>query len=201
MRLAELGTDTAHLREAAIEPQQAWRGGFLDVRRDLVSLPDGGTSHREYIVHPGAVMIVPILANDRLVVERQWRYPMGKAMLEFPAGKIERGEPPIDCAVRELIEETGYRAAEWARAGVLHNAIAYSTEGIEIWFARGLAAGAPRLDAGEFLDVVDASFDELDAAAQRGELTDAKTLIGLLWLQNWRAGRWPMSWNPAAPAS
>ena len=201
MRLVELGTDTAHLREAAIEPQQAWRGGFLDVRRDLVSLPDGGTSHREYIVHPGAVMIVPILANDRLVVERQWRYPMGKAMLEFPAGKIERGEPPIDCAVRELVEETGYRAAEWARAGVLHNAIAYSTEGIEIWFARGLAAGAPRLDAGEFLDVVDASFDELDAAAKRGELTDAKTLIGLLWLQNWRAGRWPMSWNPAAPAS
>jgi ADP-ribose pyrophosphatase len=194
MRFADLGADTAHLRETLVEPQQVWRGGFLDVRRDRISLPDGSTTHREYIVHPGAVMIVPILADDRVVVERQWRYPIGKAMLEFPAGKLERGEPALACAVRELAEETGFRAAEWARAGILHNAIAYSTEGIEVWFARGLVAGARRLDAGEFLDVAEASLEELNAAAQRGELTDAKTLIGLLWLQNWRAGRWPLAW-------
>jgi ADP-ribose pyrophosphatase len=97
--------------------------------------------------------------------------------------------------VRELAEETGYHAREWARAGILHNAIAYSTEGIEIWFARGLTRGAPHLDAGEFVEVVTASTDELDALAARGELTDAKTLIGLLWLQRWRAGGWPLVWQ------
>ena len=197
MRFADLDPDTAHLRETLVEPAQAWRGGFLDVRRDLIALPDGSETRREYIVHPGAVMIVPILDDERLVVERQWRYPIGQAMLEFPAGKLERGEPVLSCAVRELEEETGYRADEWARAGILHNAIAYSTEGIEIWFARGLQAGPRRLDAGEFLDVAEASLEELDAAARGGTLTDAKTLIGLLWLQNWRAGRWPLTWTPA----
>jgi ADP-ribose pyrophosphatase len=189
--------DSGHLRESCVAAETAWRGAFLDVRRDLVALPDGSRAHREYIVHPGAVMIVPLLDDGRLVVERQWRYPMQRAMIEFPAGKLEAGEPVLGCAVRELIEETGYRASEWARAGFLNNAIAYSTEAIEIWFARGLVAGERRLDTGEFLDVFTASAEELDAAAQRGELTDAKTLIGLLWLQNWRAGRWPLKWRAA----
>ncbi len=197
MPLFPFDADTSHLRETCVEASVAWRGSFLDVRRDLAALPDGSRAHREYIVHPGAVMIVPLLDDGRLVVERQWRYPLQRAVLEFPAGKLEAGEPVLDCAVRELIEETGYRAAEWARAGILHNAIAYSTEGIEVWFARGLVAGERRLDNGEFLDVLDASADELDAAAMRGDLTDAKTLIGLLWLQNWRAGRWPLAWQAA----
>jgi ADP-ribose pyrophosphatase len=191
------GADAAHLRETCSEPGIAWRGSFLDVRRDLVALPDGSHALREYIVHPGAVMIVPLLDDGRLVVERQWRYPLQRAMVEFPAGKLEAGEPVLECAVRELVEETGYRAAEWARAGLLHNAIAYSSEGIEVWFARGLVAGERRLDPGEFLDVFVASADELDAAARCGAITDAKTLIGLLWLQNWRAGRWPLEWRGA----
>ena len=199
MRLQDLGADTKHLRETELEPHRAWRGDFLDVRRDRVALPDGSTAHREYIVHPGAVMIVPMLDDGRLVVERQWRYPLRRAMLEFPAGKIEPGEPVLACAARELEEETGYRAAEWARAGLMHNAIAYSTEGIEVWFARGLASGRRRLDAGEFLDVFEADADELLAAAQRGGMTDAKSLVGLLWLQNWRAGRWPLEWQAAGP--
>jgi ADP-ribose pyrophosphatase len=100
--------------------------------------------------------------------------------------------------VRELVEETGYRATQWARAGVLHNAIAYSNEGIEVWFARGLVPGTARLDPGEFLEVTSASMDELALLAAQGELTDAKTLIGLLWLQNWRAGHWPLHWQPPA---
>lgn len=193
--------DPSHLRETCIEARKAWRGSFLDVRSDRVALPDGSETVREYIVHPGAVMIVPLLDADRVIVERQWRYPVGRAMVEFPAGKLEPGEPVLECAVRELIEETGYRACEWARAGILHNAIGYSDEGIEIWFARGLEVGERRLDAGEFLDVFEATVDALDDAARRGEITDAKTLIGLLWLGHWRAGRWPLRWLAAGSAS
>ncbi len=190
--------DSEHLRERLVAPVDAWRGAFLDVRRDRVALPDGSEAEREYIVHPGAVMVVPLLGDDRVVVERQWRYPMARAMLEFPAGKLEPGEPVLECAVRELAEETGYRASEWARAGVLHNAISYSTEGIEVWFARGLEAGERRLDVGEFLDVFSLSIDEVDEAARCGEITDAKTLVGLLWLANWRAGRWSLRWANVA---
>jgi ADP-ribose pyrophosphatase len=187
----------AHLRESTLSSAQAWRGGFLDVRCDQARLPDGTSAAREYIVHPGAVMIVPLLDADRLIVERQWRYPLARAMIEFPAGKLEPGEPVLDCAVRELIEETGYRASEWARAGLLHNAIGYSNEGIEVWFARGLEPGERRLDEGEFLDVCSAGIDELQALARQGVLTDAKTLIGLAWLQQWRAGVWPVAWQAA----
>jgi len=186
-----------HLRESQLESLQVYRGAFLDVRCDQVRLPDGKVAQREYVIHPGAVMVVPLLPDGRLLMERQWRYPMGRAILEFPAGKLEAGEPVLECAIRELIEETGYRAAEWARAGLLNNAIAYSNEAIEAWFARGLVAGERQLDAGEFLDLCSASVEELEALAHRGELTDAKTLIGLLWLQNWQAGRWAIEWRPA----
>jgi len=186
-----------HLHEELVASQQVYRGKLLDVRCDTVRLPDGRSATREYIVHPGAVAVVPILDDGRLVIERQYRHPLGRVLLEFPAGKIDPGEPPFTCAVRELQEETGYRAREWARAGMLHNACAYSSEGIEVWFARGLESGDRGLDEGEFLDVGTASAEELLAMAQRGELTDAKTLIGLMWLQNWRNGLWPLEWRPA----
>jgi ADP-ribose pyrophosphatase len=185
----------AHLRETLVAGEQVWQGAFLDVRRDTVALPDGSRATREYIVHPGAVMVVPVLDDGRLVMERQHRYPIGRVMLEFPAGKLDPGETPFACARRELAEETGYTAREWARAGVLHNAIAYSTEGIEIWFARGLEHGAARLDAEEFLEIVLHSEAELDALCGRGEVTDAKTLIGLQWLQKSRQGTWPLDWR------
>jgi len=189
--------DDGHLREEMLDSEQVYLGAFLDVRRDQVRLPNGATATREYIRHPGAVMVVALLEDGRLVVERQFRYPLSRVMLEFPAGKIDPGEPPLQCAVRELAEETGYRASEWARAGILHNAIAYCDEGIEVWFARGLVAGERGLDDGEFLDVGSATLEELLDLAQRGELTDAKTLIGLLWLQNWRSGLWSIAWQPA----
>ncbi len=189
----------AHLREVRLDSQQVFCGNFLDVRRDRVRLPNGATASREYIVHPGAVMVVPLLADGRLVIERQYRYPVAQVMLEFPAGKLEAGEPPLACAMRELAEETGYRATEWARAGITHNAIAYSNEGIEIWFARGLTPGTSRLDDGEFLDVATATLDELEEAARAGLLTDVKTLVGLLWLRHWRDGRWALEWTTPSP--
>ena len=186
-----------HLHERKLKGEAVYQGRFLDVRCDTVALPDGGQATREYIVHPGAVMVVPILDDGRLVMERQCRYPLQRVLLEFPAGKIDRGEDRFSCARRELVEETGYRAREWARAAILHNAPAYSDELIEIWFARGLSLGERRLDDGEFIDVCLMHEADLDRLAGAGELTDAKSLIALLWLQKWRAGAWPLTWVPS----
>jgi ADP-ribose pyrophosphatase len=184
----------AHLREHRLDGRVLAKGNFLEVRRDDVRLPDGVAATREYVLHPGAVAIVPLLDDGRLVLERQFRYPVGKVLLEIPAGKIDPGESALACARRELLEETGYQAREWARAGVVHNAAAYSTEGIEIWFARGLIAGTQRLDAGEFIELCLISEAELEQRAAAGELSDVKTLIGLMWLQKWRAGLWRLDW-------
>lgn len=185
-----------HLIERRLDGEPVYDGHFLKVQRDRVALPDGAVALREYIRHPGAVMILPLLDDGRLLLERQYRHPMGRVMLEFPAGKLDAGEDPLACARRELAEETGYRAAEWARAGVLHNAIAYSDEGIHIYFARGLRRGEQQLDEGEFLELVSHTPEELDALAARGDVTDAKTLIGLLWLHRWKQGAWPLDWQP-----
>ena len=137
------------LTEHPLHQREVLRGNFLHAFRDEVRLPDGSTAQREYIVHPGAVMVVPLLeAADgtlQLVLERQYRYPVQQTIIEFPAGKIDPGEDTWACARRELQEETGYTAREWARAGVLHPVVAYSTEFIEVWFARGLTAGERRL--------------------------------------------------------
>jgi ADP-ribose pyrophosphatase len=191
-------TADRHLVETFVSSETLVQGGFLQVRRDTVRMPDGQTATRELVQHPGAVMVVPILDDGRLLLERQYRHPVQRVLLEFPAGKIDAGEDPGRCAVRELQEETGYTATAWARAGLLHNAAAYSTEAIEVWFARGLQAGQQRLDEGEFIELVVMSAAEVDTAAGRGDLTDAKTLIGLLWLQRWRAGAWPLVWRDAA---
>ncbi|WP_341907628.1 NUDIX hydrolase [Polaromonas sp. YR568] len=187
-----------HLRETTTESAELFTGHFLKARRDTVRLPDGASATREYIVHPGAVMIIAQLDDGRLVLERQYRYPVGQVMIEFPAGKLDPGEDSLACARRELLEETGYTARQWARAGVLHPVISYSTEFIDIWFARGLTAGARQLDDGEFLDVFTATPAEVLAWCASGAVTDAKTLTGMLWLQNVATGAWVLDWQGAA---
>jgi ADP-ribose pyrophosphatase len=190
----EVAPADAHLSERFVRGERVFDGALLDVRRDVVVFADGHSATREYVVHPGAVVIVPILDDGRLVMERQFRYPVGRVVLEFPAGKIDAGEPLLECARRELLEETGYRAREWAHAGSMHNAMAYSTEVIELFFARGLVAGEQQLDHGELLELVLLDPEALDAAAAAGKVTDAKTLVALLWLQRWRAGAWALNW-------
>lgn len=179
------------LDEHPLSSEQVWRGKLLDVRRDRVRLPDGHEGVREYIVHPGAVVVIPVLADGRLLFERQYRYPVRQTFLELPAGKIDPGEPIEATARRELLEETGYTAESWRYLGVMHPCIGYSNERIEIFLATGLhRQGAQQLDHGEFLELVDFSLEESLAAVRNGAITDAKTITALFWAEKLLSGAW-----------
>jgi ADP-ribose pyrophosphatase len=183
------------LKETLVSSELLLQGSFLQVKRDTVRLPDGKQATREYVVHPGAVVVVPLLDNGDVVLERQYRYPVGQVMIELPAGKLDAGEDPLRCGLRELQEETGYTASEWAYAGLMHLAIAYSTEVIHIYFARGLRSGARQLDAGEFLNVFTAPAQQLLDWCMDGTVTDAKTLTCSVHLANHLSGKRPMAWQ------
>lgn len=175
------------LRETRVGGTQVYAGALLDVRRDDVRLPDGAHSVREYIVHPGAVLVVPERDDGTLVVERQFRYPLDRAFLEFPAGKLDAGESALACARRELVEETGWAAIEWTHLGAIHPSIAYSTEAIELYLARGMRHVGARLDAGEFLELIEMSESALLDEQDHGRLTDAKTVAALAHYARWRS--------------
>jgi ADP-ribose pyrophosphatase len=177
-----------HLEETRVEGARVYDGALLDVRRDVVRLPDDTTTIREYIVHPGAVLVIPVLADGRFVVERQFRYPLHRVFLEFPAGKLDAGESPLATAQRELKEETGYIAERWTRLGLIHPTVSYSTEAIEIFIADDLTHVGRKLDDGEFLDVTEMTGAALFAALDAGELTDAKTVAALLMYSRKRGG-------------
>ena len=178
--------DDAHLVETGLASEVVFSGRLLEVRRDRIRLPDGGEATREFVVHPGAVLVVPVLDDGRLVLERQYRYPVRRVMLEFPAGKIDAGETPLATAKRELVEEAGYTAQKWKKLGTIHPEIGYSTEFIDLYEATGLTHVGQRLDEGEFLDVVTLAEDELLATYDCGGLTDGKTIAALF---AWRRSR------------
>ena len=191
----------AHLIETKLKSQALFSGHFLHAFRDTVALPDGSQATREYVTHPGAVMIIAMLEESdqplRLVMERQYRYPVQQVMIEFPAGKLDPHESTLECAQRELFEETGYRAQQWAKAGVLHPVISYSTEFIEVWFAKDLTLGERSLDDGEFLEVFLQTPESLQQDCLNGKVTDAKTLTGMFWLQNVLQGNHALEWQCA----
>jgi ADP-ribose pyrophosphatase len=181
----------AHLNETPLDSEQVFSGRLLDVRRDRVRLPDGREGVREYIVHPGAVVIIGLLDDGSLLFERQHRYPLRRAFLELPAGKIDPGEDILATARRELLEETGHSAAEWRHLGVMHPCIGYSDERIEIFLARGLRReSAQQLDHGEFLDVLSLSLDTAVDAVRQGAITDAKTITALFWAEKVIGAGW-----------
>jgi ADP-ribose pyrophosphatase len=176
------------LTEHFVSGEQVFDGKLLKVYRDVVRLPDGSRGAREYIRHPGAVAVVARFDDGRILLERQYRYPQRREFIEIPAGKLEPNEPHLETAKRELLEETGYSAAEWTRLGVVHTAIAYTDEAIELYLARKLTQGAARLDAGEFLETLVVPFAEAIAMVRDGRITDVKTVAALLWVDRFGDG-------------
>ncbi|MEY3201679.1 MAG: hypothetical protein RIR70_1229 [Pseudomonadota bacterium] len=174
---------TAHLIEETLSSEEVFRGVFFHITRDRVRLSDGHETVREYIKHPGAVAIVALTDAGQIVMEHQYRHPVGKVFLEIPAGKLDPAEPPLACAQRELLEETGYQAARWQHLGTIHPCIGYADEHIEIFLARSLTKTERQLDDGELLDVVELSFDGVLASVMQGAITDAKTISALFFAE------------------
>ncbi|NNU42376.1 NUDIX domain-containing protein [Ramlibacter montanisoli] len=187
--------DDSHLTEHATAREELLKGHFLHVVRDTVRLPDGGSATREYVLHPGAVAVVPLTDDGRIVLERQYRHATRQVMIEIPAGKLDAGESPLACGRRELLEETGYVAREWAYAFTTYPTVAYSDEAIEVWFARGLAHQGAKLDQGEFLEVFTATPQEFLGWCREGRIVDSKTLASAVWIQNVLAGTWKLDWK------
>jgi ADP-ribose pyrophosphatase len=184
-----LPADDGRLIETRLTSEDVFRGQLLHIRRDTVRVPDGAEATREFVVHPGAAMIVARLPDGKLLFERQYRYPLSRVFLEFPAGKVDPGEDPLTTAMRELTEETGYVAARWAHLATMHPVISYSTEQIDIFVADELTHVGTRLDAGEFIETFSATLDEALVWLDRGDVTDSKTMIGLLLMARQAAGR------------
>ena len=183
--LVELSTDEGHLTEKPISSKLSYDGLFLKLYRDEVKLPNGHQTYREYIQHPGAVAIIPMFADGSILMERQYRYPLKKAIYEIPAGKLELDEDPLLCAKRELKEETGFSANNWVFLGKIHPVISYSTEFIDIYLATDLVEGEALLDDGEFLDIFRATQDEIAHWMTMGLITDVKTIISYYWLKDY----------------
>ena len=184
----ELPDGDLHLREVQILGEDLCDGIFLKMKRDQVRMPDGKVSIREYLTHPGAVAILAILDDGRVLLERQFRYPIAKTCIEIPAGKLDLSEDPLTCAKRELSEETGYTATKWSYIRRIHPVISYSTEFIDIYLAEGLSSGKSHLDEEEFLDVFAAPLEQLIEWVEQGVITDVKTTISVYWLDRYRRG-------------
>lgn len=184
--------DDSQFHEETLSSEEVFAGRLLRVHRDQVRLPDGHESVREWIAHPGAVVLIAVLDNGKLLFERQFRYPLRRVFLELPAGKIDPGEHALDTARRELREETGYKARQWLHLGTMHTCIGYSDEHIEIFLAQGLSYIGAEPDHGEILDVMELSLDDAVLGVRDGDITDAKTVTALMWAEKTLSGAWPL---------
>lgn len=176
---------TADFTETTVSSELAYDGGFLKVYRDKVRLHDGTLTQREYVKHPGAVMILAFVDEETIILERQYRYPKQRHFIELPAGKLEKDEPPLSTARRELVEECGFEASQWWRIAVLDPCIGYSTEVIELYGARGLSHVGNAPDEGEHLETFEAKLSDALQWVRDGIITDTKTTLGLLWWAQW----------------
>jgi ADP-ribose pyrophosphatase len=179
------------LTENRISSRSVYCGDLLHVKEDRVALPDGREATREYILHPGAVAVIPLLDNGEVVLERQFRYPLHRELYEIPAGKLDPGETPLLCGQRELLEETGYVARSWRFVALIHPCIGYSDESIHLYLAEGLQAGPHQRDGDEFLDIFSLPLEQSLDWVRNGRITDVKTVIGLFWAEKISQGWLP----------
>jgi ADP-ribose pyrophosphatase len=179
------------LAEATVEQQVVYEGKFLKVRRDMARLPNGRLASREFVLHPGASAMVPIADDERVLVERQFRYATGNIYVEFPAGKLDPGESSFETARRELLEETGYTAREWGFLTRIHPAIGFSDEVLDIFLARGLTLQEHSRDVDELLELEWVTLGWLTDELRAGRLPDVKTQIAVHWLDRLYSGHWP----------
>jgi len=179
----------ANFTETEVSSRLAYDGSLLKVYRDQVRLHDGSLAWREYVKHPGAVMVLAFVDDGTILMERQFRYPKHRHFIEIPAGKLEANEPALATARRELIEECGFEAAEWWKITTLDPSIGYSTEVIELFGARGLKHVGAALDVGEHLETFEAKISDVLEWIRDGVVTDTKTTFALLWWTQW--GRFP----------
>lgn len=178
------------LKESKLESETIFEGRLLHVLRDRVRLPNGKESTREYILHPGAVIIIPVLRDDVLVMEKQYRYAPDAVFYELPAGKVDPGEDYQNTAERELLEETGYRAGRLDFLCHIHPAIGYADERMGLYLARDLEYVGHSLDEDEFLEIVEVTLDEALEMVRQDKITDAKTMVGLFWAEKVLRGNW-----------
>ena len=176
------------LKESKLSSEAIFQGRLLDVRKDEVELPNGKTSTREWINHPGAVCCVPILPDGKIALIRQYRYPVQDEMIELPAGKLDRGEEPEKCAVRELEEEIGYYPGELTFLTHIHPAIGFANEKMWLYLADDLEKTDSKLDEDEFLELIPTDLSEAVQMVWDRKISDVKTIIGLLWVQRLLSG-------------
>jgi ADP-ribose pyrophosphatase len=171
------------LTEKLKTSEKIYDGKLLQVYRDVVTLAQGTEEIREVMRHPGAAVIVPHLGGDRFALVRQFRHALGRETLEFPAGRLDPGEDPQDCARRELAEETGYQAERWSKLFSLHPAPGYTDELLHLYLAQDLKAGPNHPDDDEQVLTVVATLDQLLHQFHAGTITDSKTVTAILYLQ------------------
>lgn len=179
-----MGKD-ADLIEEKVSSEDVFDGNLLHVKKDTVRLPNGNIAYREWIKHPGASAVVPVTPEGRLIFVRQYRYPIQQVTLEIPAGKLDaEGEDTLDCAKRELSEETGYQAEKYTFLTKLATTVGFSNEFIYIYAAEGLTAGRQHPDEDEFINVCTLTMDEAMAKIRSGEICDAKSVTAVLLLRD-----------------
>lgn len=181
------------LSETPLSSRTVYQGGLLHIKEDQVRLPDGKHARREYALHPGAVVVIPLLGSGEVVLERQFRYPLRRDFYELPAGKLDPGESPLECGRRELLEETGYKAGRWRFLATIHPCIGYSDESMSLFLAEELTLDAHDRDGDEFLEIFTLPLGEAMEWMDQGRISDAKTMIGLLWADRIMRGWKPLS--------
>lgn len=179
-----------NLTEKNASSTHIFKGKLLDVWSDEVHLPGGGKSVREYIKHPGAVVMIPVLPDGKILLIRQFRYPMGEVEIELPAGKIDPGESLLETVHRELEEETGYRARKVTRLVEIHPCIGYSTERMWIFLAEDLTHCQPNTDQDEFIELLPTELSTCLDWVYSGRIKDIKATIGIFWAEKVLSGRW-----------